>query len=88
MSLDPDTPLQPNPYGLPSNFDDPETNAASAIVTVSIFLALTTVMVTLRMICRVVVLKHVGLDDICSVLALLSCVAEAGCFFFREFLVL
>ena len=74
--------LAPNPQGLPPDYVNPDTNAQPAIVVVSIFLTITTIVVALRLICRFVVVKRTGLDDWCSVLALLSSIAITGCFFY------
>lgn len=77
-------PLMPNPSGDPPNFVNPDTVGPQAMVLVSIVLALTSLVVVLRVWSRSKITKSVGLDDACAVISLLCIAAVIGLFANRK----
>lgn len=73
-----EVPAAPAPPGQTSDLNSPETNKNIAVVTLSIFIALATLFVALRIYVRFVGAASRGWDDLCIILALPPQVAYTG----------
>lgn len=77
-------PLMPNPSGGPSNFDNPYTNGPDAVIVMAVFLAIATSIVFMRVWSRVRVVKRIGWDDACAVIALMCVATLVGMISYRK----
>lgn len=68
-------PLMPPPPGVVSNFDNPDSTGPTAIITLSIFLAIATFAVGLRVYTRFFIVKRRGWDDWAAIASLCFSVA-------------
>lgn len=69
-------PVMSPPLGQDSNFDNPSTIAPACINTVSVFLGLAVLTVTMRLYSRISIVKRAGLDDWSAILAVVGCVVS------------
>src|SRR5688500_9160288 len=81
-------PLMRNPSGQPPNFDHPDSNGPAAISVMAVFLGLATLSVCLRMWSRIMIVKHIGLDDASAIVGLLCVGAMVGLITYRKLLIL
>lgn len=65
-------PAMPPPPNVVSNFDNPDSLAPEGIAIISIFLALMTLFVGMRLYTRIWIVKNTGLDDWSILLASVS----------------
>ncbi|KAF2973000.1 hypothetical protein GQX73_g499 [Xylaria multiplex] len=71
-------PVVPPPPGVQSNFDNPDSNAASGIIAISVILALMLLVVAMRMYSRIVIVKNPGPDDWAALTAAIIIAAQTS----------